>query len=115
MTGAQLLSAPASVRVFMCLHCAAGFEVMSRSSGRDAERTARRAERLDVVVRARHCADALALPGVEAVTIAAPPAAHAALAMEACEAGRHVICEKPFKLDVSEAEAMVGGGKRSLA
>jgi predicted dehydrogenase len=51
-------------------------------------------------------ADALALGGVEAVTIAAPPNTHAALAIEACEAGRHVICEKPFALDAAEAEAM---------
>ena len=36
-----------------------------------------------------------------AVTIAAPPDAHAALAIEACDAGRHVICEKPFALDAA--------------
>jgi predicted dehydrogenase len=40
------------------------------------------------------------------VSIAAPPFAHAALAVEACRAGRHVICEKPFALDAAEAETM---------
>ena len=54
--------------------------------------------------RARRSRDALALGGVDAVTIAAPPDTHAALAIEACAAGRHVICEKPFALDAVEAE-----------
>jgi predicted dehydrogenase len=58
-------------------------------------------------------AEALALPDVQAVTIAAPPAAHAALAIEACDAGRHVICEKPFAIDGAEAEAMVAAAERA--
>ncbi len=51
--------------------------------------------------------DALALPGVDAVTIATPPDTHAPLAIEACDAGRHVMCEKPFALDAAEAAQML--------
>jgi predicted dehydrogenase len=85
---------------------AAGFDVVALV-GRDAERTARRAERTGVANSFTVLADALALPGVDAVTIAAPPAAHAAIAIEAARAGKHVLCEKPFALDAQEAAAML--------
>ena len=47
------------------------------------------------------------------MTIAAPPDAHAALAIEVCDAGRHVICEKPFALDAAEAAAMAAAANRA--
>jgi predicted dehydrogenase len=50
--------------------------------------------------------DALSVPGVEAVTIATPPRTHAALALEAIAAGRHLICEKPFTATVDEARSV---------
>ena len=81
---------------------AAGFDVVALV-GRDGERTARRAARLDVARSCTSLADALALPGVDVVAVATPPATHADLAVEAAEAGRHVICEKPFALDAVEA------------
>jgi predicted dehydrogenase len=85
---------------------AAGFEVIALV-GRDADRTARRAQRNGIPHALTALGDALALPGVEAVSIATPPDTHAALAITAVEAGRHVICEKPFALDAAEAEAML--------
>lgn len=91
---------------------AAGFEVVALV-GRDADRTARRAERLEIAHACTSLREALALPGVDAVTIAAPPAAHAPLAIEACDAGRHVICEKPFALNAAEAERMLAAANRS--
>src|SRR6478672_8209867 len=33
---------------------------------------------------------------VDAVVIAAPPALHAPMALAACAAGKHVLCEKPL-------------------
>ena len=80
---------------------AAGFDVVALV-GRDFERTARRADRLGVPNACTSLGDALSLVGVDAVTIAAPPFAHAPLSIEACDAGRHVICEKPFALDAHE-------------
>ncbi|MGQ0803713.1 MAG: Gfo/Idh/MocA family protein [Actinomycetota bacterium] len=75
--------------------------------GRDAERTHRRAERLGVPTAFTSLDEALAHPGVAAVTIATPPNSHCELAVTAVGAGKHVICEKPFALDADEAEAML--------
>ena len=50
--------------------------------------------------------EALALPDVDAVTIATPPHTHAPLALAAIAAGKHLICEKPFARDVAEGEAV---------
>jgi predicted dehydrogenase len=91
---------------------AAGFDVVALV-GRDGEKTARRAERLEVPNACPSLAEALALPGVDAVSIATPPSTHAALAIEACDAGRHVICEKPFALDAGEAAAMLAAATRA--
>ena len=85
-----------------CAH--AGFDVLALV-GRDPEKTAERASMFDVPVACATLADALALPGVDAVTIATPPHTHAELALEAIAAGRHVLCEKPFDRDT-------GGGTR---
>ena len=56
---------------------AAGFEVLALV-GRDVARTAERARLFDVPLACRSLAEALALPGVAAVTIATPPLTHAA-------------------------------------
>jgi predicted dehydrogenase len=84
---------------------AAGFEVVA-IVGQDPARTARRAERLVIDHACTSLADALEL-GIDAVSLAGPPATHAPLARQAIEAGCHVLCEKPFTLDVTEAEELV--------
>ncbi len=55
----------------------------------------------------------LALPGVDAVTIATPPHTHAELALEAIAAGRHVLCEKPFARDTAEGRAVLAAAERA--
>jgi predicted dehydrogenase len=85
---------------------AAGFDVLA-VVGRDEERTARRAKRLDVPMALTSVADALARPELDAVSVATPPAAHAPITVRACRAGKHVLCEKPFALDAGEAVAML--------
>ena len=84
----------------------AGFDVLALV-GRNPARTAERARRFEVPNALTSLADALALPGVEAVTIATPPHTHADLVLEAIAAGRHVLCEKPFARDAAEARTML--------
>ncbi|HKG25395.1 MAG TPA: Gfo/Idh/MocA family oxidoreductase [Thermomicrobiales bacterium] len=50
---------------------------------------------------------ALLAPDVDAVSICTPTPTHAALAIAAMRAGKHVLCEKPIARTVPEAEAML--------
>ena len=75
--------------------------------GRDLEPTAYKASKLGIAHACGSLAEALALPDVDAVTIATPPHTHFALALEAVEAGRHVLCEKPFTTDAAQAAQLV--------
>jgi predicted dehydrogenase len=88
----------------------AGFDVVALV-GMDPDRTARRVERLGIPHAYTSLAEALER-GLDAVSIATPPATHAPLAAEAIDAGCHVLCEKPFTLNAAEAEELV---RRSAA
>lgn len=50
---------------------------------------------------------------VEAVIVSTPPYAHMQPTIAALEAGKHVLCEKPFALDPHEAEQMVAAAERT--
>jgi predicted dehydrogenase len=53
------------------------------------------------------------LPSVDAVTIATPPQTHAALALEAIAAGKHVLCEKPFARDATEGRTILDAAEQA--
>src|SRR5258708_17209425 len=89
---------------------AAGCDVQALV-GRDRAKTARRAEAVEVSRALTSFAEALALPGVDAVTIATPPHTHAALVLEAIAEGKHVLCEKPFARDATEARALLAAAQ----
>jgi predicted dehydrogenase len=84
----------------------AGFEVKALV-GRDAERTAARAGRFEVPLGLTSLDEALALDGVDAVSVVTPPHTHHDLVVAAVEAGKHVVCEKPFATDAEEAQRML--------
>jgi predicted dehydrogenase len=49
----------------------------------------------------------LGRPELDVVAVCTPPFAHCEPALAALAAGKHVVCEKPFTLNVTEAEQMV--------
>ena len=56
--------------------------------------------------------DLLERRDVDAVVVCTPPFAHAQPTIAALEAGKHVLCEKPFAVDPKEAEAMVAAAEK---
>ncbi|MFA5883360.1 MAG: Gfo/Idh/MocA family oxidoreductase [Acidimicrobiia bacterium] len=108
--GAVVVGTGFGCRVHVPALRAAGFDVVALV-GADPERTERRAERSGVPNACTDLDTALALDGVVAVTVATPPHTHAAVAIAAANAGKHVICEKPFALDAVEARAMLAAAE----
>jgi predicted dehydrogenase len=58
-------------------------------------------------VRCTDLAEFLATPGLDAVYVATPNAAHRPLVEAAAAAGKAVLCEKPLAADLPDAEALV--------
>ena len=88
-----------------------GFElqaVCDRVEPRRAEATSR--FRVPAFADARKM---LADPSVELVVVGVPPVAHAAAVLECLEAGKHVVCEKPFALTTVEADRMLAAAERA--
>ena len=55
----------------------------------------------------------LADPKIEAVSICLPHHLHSIVAVDAAEAGKHIICEKPMANNLQEADAMIAAAKRA--
>ena len=52
-------------------------------------------------------------PAIDLVYVALPPSEHAPWSIAALEAGKHVLCEKPFALNADEARRMVEAAERA--
>jgi predicted dehydrogenase len=62
----------------------------------------------------RHVADyrdMLALDELDLVTVGVPNDLHAAVCIDAANAGKHVVCEKPLCLTLDEADRMIAAGR----
>ncbi len=57
--------------------------------------------------------DLLADPEVDAVYIAVPNRFHAPLSRQALEAGKHVVLDKPFALNLAEAEGVAAAARKA--
>lgn len=52
-----------------------------------------------------------ALPEIDALVIATPPSSHAAMALAAIEAGKHVMLEKPMTTTVADARKLIAAAE----
>ena len=86
------------------------FEVVALASPSTAERIA--AER-GIAHAFRSCREMLAGCELDAVTVASPPFAHHEDVVAALDAGKNVVCEKPFETNVALAEDLVERSKRA--
>jgi hypothetical protein len=50
---------------------------------------------------------------VELIVVATPNRFHGAQALQALEAGKHVVCEKPFGFTVADVDAMIAAAEKS--
>jgi len=68
---------------------------------------------LSGIRRYTNLAEMMADPDLDVIDICLPPAAHAAAAVAASKAGKHVFCEKPIALKLADAERMVKAAKQA--
>jgi predicted dehydrogenase len=54
---------------------------------------------------------ALRHPGVDAVVVATPTSLHADIVITAAKAGKHILCEKPMAITVSECDSMLAAAE----
>jgi predicted dehydrogenase len=57
--------------------------------------------------------DMLDSSGVNLVTIITPHNTHAEIAIECADAGKHVVCEKPFAITTEECDEMIAAAEKS--
>ncbi len=98
------LVAPAQVR---------GGAVLQAVAARDPQRAAAFAGRHGFL-RSEGDYDALiAAPDIDLIYNALPVNLHAVWSIRALEAGKHVLCEKPFAMNAAEADAVLAAGQAS--
>lgn len=86
------------------------FEVVALASPHNAARVAK--ER-NIPHAFTNCEELLKGCEVDVISVAAPPFTHPASVLPALAAGKHVICEKPFALNLAQAEEMLAAAKRA--
>lgn len=89
-----------------------GVEVVALASGR-LERARQAAARLNIPHAFDDYQTLLDAVDVDLVSIAAPPYLHHEMVLASVQRGKHVICEKPFALDLAQAEDMLGAAERA--
>jgi len=57
--------------------------------------------------------DILNDPSIDVFDICTPPYVHAAISIDALNAGKHVLCEKPMAASLQECDAMINAAKSS--
>jgi predicted dehydrogenase len=87
--------------------------VVTAIAARDADRARAYAAKHGIATSYGSYAELLADPAVEAVYNPLPNGLHGAWTIRALEAGKHVLCEKPFTANADEAEAVAAAADRT--
>ncbi|MBV6470239.1 MAG: Myo-inositol 2-dehydrogenase [Nitrospirae bacterium] len=82
-------------------------------AGQDRDKTARVAQAQGVPTAYGSWQALIDDKKIEAVVIAVPPRFHCEMVLRALEAGKHVLCEKPFGVDPVEAASMLEKARHS--
>ena len=78
----------------------------------DGERLALAQHDFDGIETYRSAGRMLAKSDVDLVTVITPHNTHARLALKCLEAGRHVVCEKPFAITVDQCNALIAAARK---
>jgi predicted dehydrogenase len=81
----------------------------------NAERLSAFAARHGIARQCTHLEDVLALPDVDCVVVCTPPALHHAMVVASMQAGKHVVCEKPFASSLAQVDEIIALQRRSRA
>ncbi|NTW39155.1 MAG: Gfo/Idh/MocA family oxidoreductase [Cellulomonadaceae bacterium] len=100
--GAARIVQQALLRPAAAVH---GIEVVAVAA-RDGQRARAFADEHGVARAFGSYDDLLADPDIDAVYVPTPPSLHAPWTLAAIRAGKHVLCEKPFTVDATEAAAV---------
>ena len=87
--------------------------IITALAARDPARAEAYGEKHGIPAVAATYADLIARDDVDMVYNALPPAGHAEWTIKALEAGKPVLCEKPFARNADEARAMVAASERT--
>ena len=79
----------------------------------DAEALKRAAASLGVKTGYASHEQAIADPAVDALVVVAPTKFHRDIVIQAAEAGKHVLCEKPMAMSVEECDAMIAAADKN--
>ncbi len=82
-----------------------GFDVVA-ACARHEDRAKGAAEQFAIPNAFTDYRDMLKLDGLDAVAIATPPSSHHAITIDALDAGKHVLCEKPMAINALQARQM---------
>ena len=80
--------------------------MLSRCALRTAPRLESEAARLGIATTFADYRELLTMPGLDAVSVSGPHSHYSELAKAALEAGKHVLCEKPFAIDTKHTKEL---------
>lgn len=121
MPSAPIRPAPLRLGILGCANIARHFArdaaacssvQLAAVASREADKAAAFAGQFGIPRHHGSYAELLADAGVDAVYIPLPNSLHAAWAIRAAEAGKHVLCEKPLAPSLEEAQAMFGAARQ---